>query len=403
MSCRLCLGQVKKFLDLGKTPLPEEFRTKEELTQPVKQYPLNLIYCTNCYHVQLRFKIPADVIYKKNYFYDYSVTKTGSEHWYKLSKKIYKDYKLSKNDLVVDIGSNTGVLLSFFKSQGSQIIGIDPARRQVNIARKIGIPTICSYFSLKVAQRIVRKYGQAKVITCNNTFDHVWDLDEFMKGVTLLLKQDGIFIIEVPYFINMLKNLNHIVYHQQIDYITLSPLMPFFKRFGLEIVDGQQIPMHGGSIRIYAGFKDQNGPTKRLLELLDKENTLIKNYSGRLLLFAQKVLKQKDELVLLLKNLKKDGKRIAAVGASAKGITLLNLSGLGSETIEFITEKSPLKISRFTPSKIPIVPDDRLYEQRIDYALLLSWNFQEEIIRNLSKYQKLGGKFIIPIPKLKII
>lgn len=403
MRCRLCSGEVKKFLNLGETPLPEEFRTKHELDKEVKHYPLNLVYCTKCLHVQLGFKISADVIYKKNYFYDYSVTKTGSEHWYKLSKKIYKDYKLSTNDLVVDIGSNTGVLLSFFKSQGSQIVGIDPATRQVNIARKIGIPTICSYFSPKVAQRIVRKYGQAKVITCNNTFDHVWDLDELMKGVTLLLKQGGVLIIEVPYFINMLKNLNHIVYHQQIDYISLSPLMPFFNRFGLEIVDCQPIPMHGGSIRIYARFKGQNGSTKRLLKLLDKENKLIKNWPSRLILFAQKILKQKDELVLLLKNLKKDGQRVAAVGASAKGITLLNYSHLDPQTIEFITEKSPLKIGRFTPSKIPIVPDSKLYEQKIDYALLLSWNFQEEIIRNLSKYKKLGGKFIIPIPKLKII
>lgn len=403
MKCRLCKGQVKKFLDLGQTPLPEEFRLKKDLKKPVTKYPLNLVSCVDCKHVQLGFIPPIDTIYKKNYFYDYSVTKRGKDHWYKLSKKIYKEYKLSKKDLVLDIGSNSGTLLSFFKQLGTKILGVDPATKLVQIARKKGVHTINDYFAIQVAKKIVKKHGRAKIITCNNTFDHVADLDIFMKGISIILANEGVFVIEVPYFLNMIKDLSHTPYHQQIDYLMIKPLIPFVSQFGLEITDLETIPMHGGSIRIFIYFKGTKKPTERFLQLIKEEEALLKNWNQVLENFAKSILKQRDSLKNFLKDIKVKHHKIAAVGASAKGINLLNYCNIGRETIKFITEKSPLKINRFTPSGIPIVSDEWLIKQKPDYALVLAWNFNDEIIKNLKQYKKSGGKFIIPIPKITVI
>lgn len=399
MRCRLCQGKTKKLLNLGKTPPPEEFRTKAQLNNPLHLYPLGLSYCLECGHVQLNSKIPSDIIYKQNYFYDYSVTKTGLKHWTNLANLLSKRYNLSSSDLVVDIGSNTGALLAIFKNK-TRILGIDPANKLTKIAKQKGIPTKESYFSLKIAKNIVEEIGQAKVITCTNTFDHVDDLDEFMQGVSFLLKDEGIFIIEVPYFLKMLKDLTHVVYHQQIDYMMLQPLIPFFQKYNLKISDAQQIPLHGSSIRMWVSF--QGRQTKRFANLEKHEKILYQNWDKTLFNFARIVQKQRQDLINILKSLKNQGKTIAAVGASAKGITLLNYCGLDLHTIDFITEKSSLKIGRFTASGIPVVSDHELLRKKPDYALLLAWNFQNEILDNLKEYQKLGGKFIIPIPKIEL-
>lgn len=402
-TCRICYTPTKKFLDLGATHPPEEFRTKEQLGNKISEYPLGLSYCPKCGQVQLSSKIPPDVMYRQNYFYDYSVTTTGFAHWKELAKSIVKKYKVEEKDLVVDIGSNTGTLLLIFKSLGIRILGIDPATKLVRIARKRGVPTIGSYFSAKVAEKAVKKYGQAKVITCNSVFDHVDDLDEYMEGIPVLLDPKGIFIVEVPYFGSMVKTLDHVVYHQQIDYLLAKPFAQLFDKFNMEIVDCEQFKLHGGSIRLYIGFKGVHNVSQSVANTLKEEEEIFKNRENVLSVFAKGILSQRDDMVSLLKNLKKQGKSIAAVGASAKGNILLYYSNIGPDVIEFLTEKSSLKIGRYTPSGIPIVDDKELLKRQPDYALLLAWNFQEEILKNLEEYTKNGGKFITPIPKLTII
>lgn len=400
MNCRLCQGQIRKFLDLGKTPLPEEFRTRKELARPVQKYPLNLAYCLRCFHIQLGYKVPADNIYKQNYCYDYSVTETGLKHWQKLAKSLINRFKLDKKDLVVDIGSNTGTLLAVFKSAGIRVLGVDPSIGPVKIAKQQGIPTVNDYFAPKIAQKIFEGNGPAKVIACTNTFDHVDSLADFVKGVTGLLCGDGVFIIEVPYFPIMLKKLTHVVYHQQIDYITLKPLVSFLEKFNLEMFDCRLIALHGGSIRIWAGFKGQHQIRQFFRSLLSNEPVLSEKTLSH---FSQRVLRQRERFSTTVKRLNARGKTVAAVGASAKGITLLNYCGLDSHDISFITEKSPLKIGLFTPSKIPIVADDQLMIQKPDYAILLAWNFQTEIINNLKRRKNQKPSFITPIPKIAFI
>lgn len=342
-------------------------------------------------------------MYKENYFYDYSLTKTGLKHWKELAKLLYKTYHAIKNDLVVDIGSNTGMLLSLFKDLGMRIMGVDPATNLVNIARKRGIPTINDYFSPTVARQIVKEHGKAKIVTCNNTFDHVDSLYDFMESITILMDPKGVFVIEVPYFLTFTTTLGHVVYHQQIDYLLVKPFRRLFGAMDTEIIDCEAVPFHGGSIRLFVSFKGAYPVKKRVGDFVKREEKVFANREKTLAKYTKGVLAQRDRLVTLLKKLKKQGKTIGAVGASAKGNILLHYSRIGPEVVDFITEKSPLKIGRYTPSGIPVVDDNYLLKKQPDYALLLAWNFRDEIFKNLKAYTQAGGKFIIPIPKPVVV
>lgn len=402
--CRICKAETKRFLDIGRTHPPEEFRTESELQKPIVTFQLGLSYCTKCGQVQLTSEIPPDIMYKENYFYDYSVTQTGLKHWTALANTLYKTYNLKDNDLVVDIGSNTGTLLEIFKGMGIEILGIDPADKQVKIANDRGIETINAYFGPKVAQEALGKYGKAKMITCNNVFDHVHDLYEFMDGIKILLSDDGVFVAEVPYFYSFVKTLGHVVYHQQLDYLLVKPFMQLFENVGMELIDCEDIPFHGGSIRIHVAFKGKHAVSPHVAEFVKREDELIFNDEPKALAeFARQILEQKDELRKTLLDLKSKGKSIAAVGASAKGNVLLFYCGIGPDIIDFMTEKSSLKVGRYTPSGIPVVEDSELIRRKPDYAVLLAWNFRDEVFKNLNEYTKNGGRFIIPIPKVEIV
>ena len=399
MKCRLCNNTTKEFLSLGNIPLPEEFRSGNKLHDPVKTYALGLSCCSVCGHVQLTSKINPDVIYKQNYFYDYSIMEAGKKHWEKLATDLFKKYNLKKSDLIVDVGSNTGILLKIFQKLNVQVLGVDPSPSLAEIAEKQNIPTIVDYFTPSLAKEILNKYGRAKIITCTNVFDHVDDLHEWTEGVKMLLDPSGICIVEVPYFPDFLQRLSHVVYHQQIDYMTLTPLLPFFQNHGLKIIDAELISFHGGSIRLYISSDKTMSISERMEGILKDEDRYLKNRATILINFAQSLLKQISELRKFLHTSKKDNVKIAAAGASAKGITLLNYCGIGPETIDFISEKSALKVGRHTPSGIPIKTDRDILDSQPDYVLLLAWNFRDEIVKNLKGYK---GHFIIPVSEARI-
>ena len=396
--CRLCTQPTVPFLDLGSVPLPEEFRTPTRRNSPVKTYPLGLSYCRTCLHVQLTIPVDADPIYKQNYFYDYSVTADGSKHWQKLAGEIIRKFRLTKSDLVVDVGSNTGSLLQRFREAGIRIYGVDPATKLTKIAVSNGIPTVNDYMGIRVAEKLVRKTGQASIITCTNVFDHVSDLSETVKAVDILLRPDGAFIIEVPYFYRLLTSISHIIYHQQIDYMMVTPMVPFFHAHGMDIVDAREVPMHGGSLRLTIRRKGLQKPNANVAQLIAKEKRLYSKYTQALRSFSKAVYAQRDALKKCVVQLGRTHKRIAAVGASAKGITLLNYAGIGGKHISYVTEKSPLKTGKYTPSGIPVVPDAKLLSDQPDYAILLAWNFGTEVRKNLRKYT---GRWIIPVPTLQ--
>lgn len=405
-TCRMCQGKnLYKFLDLGFTPPADQFRRKDQLKEPEIYYPLEVYMCDECGLAQLGHVVSPEVLYRNDYPYESSTTKTGRVHWAAFAQRVVERFNLGSNDLVVDIGSNVGVLLEEFRNQGARIQGVDPAANIVMIAKERGIETICDFFNAETAQRILDEKGPASVLTATNVFAHVDDLDALMNNILMLLREDGVFIFEAPYFVNLIKKIEYdTIYHEHLSYFSVKPLLSFFSKFNLEVFDIDLVDIHGGSFRVYVGKKSRR-PVAPVVGQLLREEEEMKLYSHDVLdNFAELVRKNRHDLVWLLQSLRHEGKTVAGVSAPAKGMTLLNYCRIDNELLTVVTEKSTLKIGRFTPgTHIPIVADSYLLEKAPDYALLLAWNFADEIMRNLDEFRKKGGKFIIPIPMPRII
>ncbi len=406
MICRMCKSNnLTQFLDLGFMPPADQFLRKEQLREPEVHYPLEVMICNVCGLAQLSYVVSPEILYRHDYPYESSTTQTGHRHWGEFARTTTERLRLSSDDLVVDIGSNVGVLLEAFRANGTRILGVDPASNIVRIAEKRGIETLNEFYSIDVARQILSEKGHATVITATNVFAHVDNLDAFMQAVDLLLNERGVFIFEAPYFVNLLKNLEYdTIYLEHLSYLSVKPLIPFFKRFGMQVFDIQQRDIHGGSFRVFISRAGKMPISPVVDELLQGEEEMGLQKLNVLSDFSTAVQQNRQELIWLLQQLKHEGKRIVGVSAPAKGMTLLNYCRIGTETLHFVTEKSMLKIGRFTPgAHIPVVSDDELVRQSPDYALLLAWNFAEEIMENLRAYRDKGGKFIIPIPRPHIV
>lgn len=405
-TCRLCGSKgLTQFLDLGFTPPADGFLKLEQLKDPEIHYPLSVLRCDSCLFVQLSHVVDPEVLYQQDYPYESSMTRTGRNHFDDFAEHAFSAFRVEKNALAVDVGSNVGVLLSGFMTRGARVLGIEPARNIAAIAQENGIPTVNEFFTPQVAANLVPEHGKAKIITASNVFAHMDDLENVMQAVDVLLDTDGVFIIEAPYLVNMLDRLEYdTIYHEHLSYLSLTPLVPFFHKCGMELFDVLESDIHGGSMRMFVARKGQHEISKTVQEFLELEKTREIHSLEFLNSFAEKVSAHREELVWLLKSLKRDGKRIAGVSAPAKGMTLLNYCKIGSETLEFLTEKSSLKVGRFAPgSHLPVRLDSDLITEDIDYALLLAWNFKDEIMANLSDFSNKGGKFIIPVPKPIIV
>jgi len=405
--CRLCKSKkLFKFLDLGAHPPSDQFKEKTELETPTVYYPLQVYSCISCGFKQLSYVVDPKILYQQNYPYESSLTSLGKKHYEEFSKSTVKEYNLAKNDLSVDIGSNTGVLLGAFKKENLKIVGVDPAPNICKIANRRGIPTINGFFNNSVVNKILKKYGNAKVITGTNVFAHVNDLTTFMQNIKKLMdKKKGIFIIEVPHFYHLINYLEYdTIYHEHLSYITVKPLIVFFKKINLEIIDVQQRDIHGGSIRIFVSVINNYKVKSRVIKICKMEDKAKLNSKKVLNNFQKKVIQNRMQLTLLLTKLKKMKKTIVVLSAPAKGMTLLNYCKIDNDFIDYATEKSSIKQGSYTPGgNIPVYSDEKILKSKPDYALLLAWNFSKEIIKNNIQYLKSGGKFIIPIPKVKIV
>lgn len=404
--CRMCKrSNLVKYLDLGFTPPADNFLTSEQLKHPETHYPLDVMVCTDCGLSQLGYVVPPEILFGVDYVYEMSITRAGREHFTKFGESVTKKLKLSSKDLVIDVGSNVGVLLEAFKNSGTRVLGIDPAITVVEIARNRGIDTIQDFFNIDLAHKILRDRGPAAVITGTNVFAHIDDLDELIKGANILLKKGGVFIFESPYFVNLIRDLEYdTIYHEHLSYLSVKPLINFFKMFGMEVFDIIESDLHGGSFRVFVSRIGERPVAKKVDEYVQKEEESQLYSLDNLNKFAKRVEKNRNDLINLLHSLKAEGKKIAGIAAPAKGMTLLNYCKIGPETLDFTTEKSTLKVGKFTPGMhVPIYPDSELVNKKIDYALLLAWNFADEIMNNLKEYKDSGGKFIIPIPEPKIV
>lgn len=406
MKCRVCDNKnLKTFLDLGKIPRVDRFKTKKELSKKEKLFPLNVCICTSCKFVQLGYVVPPQALFNSKYAYESSTTQFRTKVYFDMARDLCKRFKLKRGSLVVDVGSNIGVLLNGFKKQNMKVLGVEPSSNIAKMAIDAGIETIIDFFSPKIASRIVKIYGNASIVTATNVFAHIPDLNSFMRACKILLKEDGVFIFQSPYLLHLIQNNEYdTIYHEHVSYLSVTPLVSFFKKFDMEIFDIDENTIDGGSIRCHVGKKDVRPVSAKIRNYINRERKSGIHTMKRLVKFSSEVKKQKKELVNILRKLKQNNKRIIAVSAPAKGVVLLNYCDIDEKILDYATEKSEIKIGMYLPgTRIRVVHDNFLDNDTPDYALLLAWNFADEIMNNLKNFKKKGGQFIIPIPHPKIV
>ena len=405
--CRFCSkNDFQMFLNLGKFPPADQFLSTPFSKNKAKRYPLEVVVCKNCGLVQLNYTCSEKILYQQNYPYESDITNEGRNHWKAFAKDIIKRFKLGNNDLVMDIGSNVGELLINFANEKIKVCGVDPAKNIAKKAIKRGIPTITDFFDEKIEKILINKKIFPKIITGTNVFAHINNIEGAVKVIKNILKPDGVLVIEAPYLKNLIAGLEYdTIYHEHLMYLSINPMIKLFKKFEFEIFDIQFKNIHGGSIRVFV--KHKNGPFRISSKIKKISNNEIKeklNSIKTLSKFSKGVESHRKNLRDLLKKLKSKGKKIACVGAPAKGMTLLNYNKLNNDIIEFVTEVSKLKLNKYCPgTDLKILNDNKLIANDIDYALILPWNFKNEIMKNLKEFKKSGGRFIIPLPKIQII
>ena len=402
--CIVCDARtVERFLHLGNTALANKFLTRDELSIPEPTYPLTVGFCHTCGHVQLTELVPPAAMFE-DYLYVSSASDTLKNHLYDLSDTLVQRYALGADDLVIDIGCNDGTLLRGFARHGVKTLGVDPAENLAALAGSSGTERYIGFFSSAAAQEITRRWGQASLITATNTFPHIPELRDFVAGIKSVLEPGGVFVIEAHYLVDMLEQAAFdTIYHEHVSYWALGPMARLFAQEGMEIVDAERIPLHHGQIRVAVQRKGEGRVQRRVVELLAMERELGIDRFETYQRFAEQTQQLKRDLHYTLRELRRQGKRVAGYGAPAKGSTLLSFLELGPDTVNYIADRSLLKQGRYTPgSHIPVVAPERLLTDQPDYVLLLAWNFTDEVLGQQAEYRKRGGKFIVPVPKVKI-
>lgn len=404
--CRSCGSTgLRPVLSLGRTPLANALRTEDDLAAPEPTYPLELVFCARCSLVQITESVPPAELFRE-YVYFSSFSDTMLRHAMELSRRMIIERRLSPDSLVIEAASNDGYLLKNYKVAGIGVLGIEPARNIARVAvEQQGIPTREDFFGMTLAQQLVEEGMRADVFHAHNVLAHVPELNEFVAGIRTILKSNGIAVIEVPYVKDMLDHCEFdTIYHEHLSYFSLTALDRCFRKHGLVFVDVERIPIHGGSLRLFAiPVERVNGVPARVSALLAEEAMWGVDTPEPYLNFASQVNQIRSSLRNMLANLKAAGQRIAAYGASAKGSTLLTYCGIGRETLDYVVDRSTVKQGKYTPgTHLRIYSPDKLLEEQPDYTLLLTWNFADEILRQQDEYRRRGGRFIVPVPTPRV-
>jgi len=404
--CRLChSAKLDKVLSLASTPPANELLVASGDVKAQEKFPLDLYFCTECYHLQLLDVVSPERLFN-NYVYVSGTTPSFRQHFQQYASQIIKDYAVDIDSLIVDIGSNDGTLLSSFKDLGMRVQGVDPAIEISAKASANGIDTITAFFTSEIAQNIKESKGTAKIVLANNVFAHVDNLHGILEGVNILLDLDGIFVIEVSYLKDVIdKTLFDTIYHEHLDYHSVGPLRSFFKKNQFEVIDVVAIESHGGSIRVVAQKK--NGKYR---ERPSVDSFVAREAASGLFLaetfrsFEHKINRLGHDLKKLISSVKAEGKTIAGYGLPAKATTLMHQFDIGSDAIDYVVDDSPLKQNLYSPGYgIKIVNSQVLKTDTPDYIIVLAWNFAEPIIKNLNWFLEDGGIIVVPLPEIKIV
>jgi SAM-dependent methyltransferase len=403
--CRACgSATVDPVLSLGTTPLANALLDATQLDAPEPRFPLDVVFCTACTLVQITETVPPEFLFSE-YVYFSSFSDTAVEHARQLTDRIVGDRGLDTSSTVLEIASNDGYLLQHYRARGIPVLGIEPARNIAAVAIERGITTINDFFTQPLAERLAAEGRRADVIHANNVLAHVPDLNGFVAGLRALLAPAGVAVIEVPWVRELVRHLEFdTIYHEHLSYFSLTALAALVARHGLEVVDVETLPIHGGSLRVWAAHAGTAVATARVPAMLDLERAEGLTSSASFADFGERVRRLGDDLRTMLATMKAAGHRVAAYGASAKGSTLLNCFGIGRDTLDFVVDRSTAKQNRFTPgTHLPIRPPEELLTAMPGYVLLLTWNFADEILRQQAEYRRRGGRFIVPLPAPAIV
>lgn len=405
--CRFCNTQLSvSFADLGMSPLANSYVNAGQIHKMEAFYPLHAYVCDACYLVQLEtFETPAKIF--SNYAYFSSFSDSWLRHAREYADKVSPRFGLGGDSSVVEIASNDGYLLQYFKQKGIPILGIEPAENVAKVAQQAGIPTIVKFFGAETADELVREGRKADLLIGNNVLAHVPDINDFVGGMKRFLAAKGIITMEFPHLVRLIaENQFDTIYHEHFSYLSFLAVEKIFSRHGLTLFDVDEIPTHGGSLRIYARHSEDNtNPiSNNVSRLKHKEDEYglrdIKTYMA----FAEKVKETKRKLLEFLINVKRQRKTIVGYGAPAKGNTLLNYCGIRTDFIDYTVDRSPHKQGCYLPgTRIPIFAPDKIRETKPDYVLILPWNLRDEIVEQMKHIKDWGGQFITPIPEPRVI
>ncbi|TKK65014.1 class I SAM-dependent methyltransferase [Ilyomonas limi] len=408
MHCRFCKAPLSQvFVDLINSPASNSFLTQEQLNEPEVYYPLKVYTCSNCFLVQIEEYKKSDAIFNNEYVYFSSYSTSWLQHAKKYTEKMIGRFHFSHSSQVIEIASNDGYLLQYFKEKGVPVLGIEPTANTAEVARSKGIETITEFFGTQLAQQLAAQGRKADLLLGNNVLAHVPDIVDFVSGMKQALNERGVITMEFPHLMQLIDNNQFdTIYHEHFSYLSFYTVKQIFEAQGLAMFDVEELPTHGGSLRIYAKHQDDASKpvSENVTRLLEKELAKGINRLCYYSHFQKQVMEVKIAFTQFLVQQKKAGKKVAGYGAAAKGNTLLNYCGVKNDLIEYVVDANPHKQNKWLPgSHIPVVNEAYMKESKPDYVILFPWNLKEEIMKQLCYIKEWGGQFVVPIPSLQII